>query len=145
VNGRWGDDETVRRLLLDTTTWAVVGLSGDPMRPAYGVASFLQSIGKRVVPVHPAGGVVLGEPVATSVAEATERVGAGLDVVDVFRRPDAAGAVADEAVEAGAGAVWFQLGVVDEAAYERVTATGTAMVMNRCPAIEWPRLRARAG
>lgn len=126
----------MRRLLTETQTWAVVGLSDHPSRPAYGVARFLQSIGKRIVPVHPGGGTVHGERVVPSLAE----VDRPIDVVDVFRRSAAAGGVADEALAVGAGAVWFQLGVVDEAAYARVTAAGVPIVMDRCPAIEWPRL-----
>ncbi|MFL6138994.1 MAG: CoA-binding protein [Frankiaceae bacterium] len=132
---RYGDDETVRRILaLDT--WAVVGLSGDPGRAAHGVAAFLQARGKRVVPVHPGADEVLGEKVYRTLADIPFPV----DVVDVFRRSDAAGRFADEAVAIGAKAVWFQLGVVDEAAYDRATAAGLAMVMDRCPMIDWGRL-----
>ncbi|MDP9221732.1 MAG: CoA-binding protein [Actinomycetota bacterium] len=129
------DDGTVRRVLR-AHTWAVVGLSGNPARAAFGVAEFLQAQGKRIVPVHPGAVAVLGEPVWPSLTDIPFPV----DVVDVFRRSDAAGAVADEAVRLGAGAVWFQLGVIDEAAADRVRAAGLAMVMDRCPKIEWPRL-----
>jgi predicted CoA-binding protein len=104
-------DDVVRRLLaLDT--WAVVGLGGDPARPAYGVARFLQQQGKRIVPVHPRAGEVLGEPGYRTLAEIPFPV----DVVDVFRRSDQAGRFADEAVQIGAKAVWFQLDIVDEEA-----------------------------
>jgi uncharacterized protein len=132
-------DEHLLRLLTDTRTWAVVGWSPRPDRPSNRVARFLHEHGKRVLPVNPtcAGAEAgLDAPVAASLAELDEPV----DVVDVFRRSSEAGAVADEAVAVGAAAVWMQLGVVDEAAAERTTAAGLDVVMDRCPAIEWPRL-----
>jgi uncharacterized protein len=131
-------DDAVRRLLTGTTTWAVVGLSENPSRAAHGVASFLQSIGKRIVPVHPRAETVHGEKGYATLADIPFPV----DVVDVFRRSEAAGRFADEAVEIGAKGVWFQLGVIDEDAYQRVREAGLDMVMDRCPAIEWPRLHA---
>lgn len=129
-------DEVIRRLLADTKTWAVVGLGDNPGRPAYGVARFLQQQGKRIVPVHPSARSVHGEQAYPTLSDIPFHV----DVVDVFRRSEAAGAVADEAIRIGAGAVWFQLGVTDEAAAERVRAAGMDMVVDRCPHIEWPRL-----
>jgi predicted CoA-binding protein len=132
----YGDRETIRHLLEDTTTWAVVGLSANPRRTAYGIAAMLQEHGKRIVPVHPKADTVHGEQGYATLADIPFPV----DVVDVFVRSELAGAVADEAVAIGAQAVWFQLGVVDEAAYERVRAAGLAMVMDTCPAMEWPRL-----
>ncbi|QFZ22438.1 CoA-binding protein [Saccharothrix syringae] len=129
----WGDPEKIRRVLATGGTWAVVGLSNSPARAAYGVAKFLQQRGKRIVPVHPDAEVVHGEQGYASLADIPFPV----DVVDVFRRSEAAGEFADQAVEIGAKAVWFQLDVVDEAAYERVTAAGLDVVMDRCPAIEW--------
>jgi len=132
----YGDDETARRILRDTTTWAVVGLSNDTSRAAYGVARFLQQHGKRVVPVHPRAETVHGEQGYRTLAD----IPFGVDVVDVFVRGDKAGAVVDDAVRIGARAVWLQLGVVDEAAYDRTRAVGVAMVMDRCPKIDWPLL-----
>lgn len=133
----YGDSETVRRILEDSgDTWAVVGLSENRRRAAYGVAGVLQRYGKRIVPVHPAAGTVLGEQGYPSLAA----VPFPIDVVDVFVNSALAGEVADQAVAVGAKAVWFQLGVVDEAAYERTRAAGLDMVMDRCPAIEIPRL-----
>jgi predicted CoA-binding protein len=136
---RWADQETVDYLLDDTETWAVVGLSGDPSRTAYSIAALLQRHGKRIVPVHPAAAegelVVLGERAYPTLAD----VPFPIDVVDVFRRSEAAGQFADEAIAVGARGVWFQLGVVDEAAFERATAAGLRMVMDTCPAIEWGR------
>ncbi|MER8184141.1 CoA-binding protein [Kitasatospora sp. NPDC094015] len=133
----YGDRDTVRRILQDTgDTWAVVGLSNNTRRAAYGVAQVLQRAGKRVVPVHPKAETVLGEPGYASLAE----IPFGVDVVDVFVNSGLAGEVADQAVAVGAQAVWFQLDVVDEAAYARTTAAGVDMVMDRCPAIELPLL-----
>ncbi|MBC9735500.1 CoA-binding protein [Nocardioides marmotae] len=131
----WQDPEAVRFMLDDCTTWAVVGLSGDPSRTAYQIAQLLQERGKRIVPIHPSAGTVLGEQGYATLAD----VPFPIDVVDVFRRSEAAGEFADEAVAVGAKAVWFQLGVVDEAAFERTTAAGVPMVMDTCPAIEWRR------
>ncbi|MEV6974308.1 CoA-binding protein [Kitasatospora sp. NPDC093806] len=133
----YGDDATVRSILTGSgDTWAVVGLSTNTARAAYGVAAVLQRYGKRIVPVHPKAETVLGEQGYRSLAEVPFPV----DVVDVFVNSELAGAVADQAVAAGAKAVWFQLGVVDEEAYARTTAAGLEMVMDRCPAIEIPRL-----
>jgi predicted CoA-binding protein len=133
----YGDAATVRRILTGTgDTWAVVGLSNNTTRAAYGVAAVLQRFGKRVVPVHPKAETVHGEQGYASLADIPFPV----DVVDVFVNSELAGPVADEAVANGAKAVWFQLGVVDEAAYERTRAAGLEMVMDRCPAIEIPQL-----
>jgi hypothetical protein len=134
----WQDPETVDRMLDDAQTWAVVGLSGDPARTAYSIAALLQQRGKRIVPIHPsfadpATPAVLGEQGYATLAD----VPFAIDVVDVFRRSEAAGDFADEAVEVGAGGVWFQLGVVDEDAFARTIDAGVPMVMDTCPAIEW--------
>lgn len=132
----WLDPVDIRFMLEECETWAVVGLSGNPDRTAYGIARYLQARGKRIVPVHPDAPTVLGEQGYPTVAD----VPFPIDVVDVFRRSEAAGRFADEAVDAGAHGVWFQLGVLDAAAYERTVAAGVRMVMDTCPAIEWPRL-----
>ncbi|MCZ4102342.1 CoA-binding protein [Streptomyces sp. SID13666] len=133
----YGDAATVRKILTGLgDTWAVVGLSNNEARAAYGVARVLQRFGKRIVPVHPKAETVHGEQGYASLADIPFPV----DVVDVFVNSELAGAVADEAVAAGAKAVWFQLGVIDEAAFERTRAAGAEMVMDRCPAIEIPRL-----
>lgn len=133
----YADTETIRRILDGTgDTWAVVGLSANRSRAAYGVAEVLQRFGKRVVPVHPKAERVHGEEGYASLADIPFPV----DVVDVFVNGELAGAVADEAVAIGAKAVWFQLGVIDEQAYARTRAAGLDMVMDRCPAIEIPAL-----
>ena len=120
--------------MLRHETWAVVGLTANPPRPAYGVARFLQSRGKRIVPVNPNGETVHGETGYPTVGDIPFQV----DVVDVFRRSSQAGAHIDEAVAAGAKAVWLQLDVIDEAAADRAEAAGLDVVMDHCPAIEWP-------
>ncbi|MFF5571745.1 CoA-binding protein [Streptomyces luteogriseus] len=133
----YGDEATVHRILTELgDTWAVVGLSSNQRRAAYGVAAVLRRFGKRVVPVHPKAETVHGEQGYASLAD----IPFDVDVVDVFVNSGLAGAVADEAVAKGAKGVWFQLDVVDEAAYERTRAAGLEMVMDRCPAIEIPRL-----
>ncbi|MFF9481608.1 CoA-binding protein [Streptomyces sp. NPDC014733] len=133
----YGDPAVIRGMLTEMgDTWAVVGLSNNTSRAAYGVAAALQRFGKRIVPVHPRAETVHGEPGYPSLSAIPFPV----DVVDVFVAAERAGAVADEAVAIGAKGVWFQLGVVDEAAWERVRGRGVAMVMDRCPAIEIPRL-----
>lgn len=126
----------IRRVLADCEVWAVVGLSSNRRRAAYRVADFLAQHGKQIVPVHPKAETVHGEPGYAMLAD----IPFGVDCVDVFVRSELAGAVADQAIEVGAAAVWFQLGVVDRAAADRVRAADLDMVMDRCPAIEWPRL-----
>ncbi|GAA5115156.1 CoA-binding protein [Alloalcanivorax gelatiniphagus] len=133
MSAAWQDPQTVDRMLDEAETWAVVGLSDNPDRTAWSIAKLLQERGKRIVPIHPAAPVVHGEQGYASLAD----VPFPIDVVDVFRRSAEAGTFADQAVEVGAGGVWFQLGVVDEAAFERTTAAGVPMVMDTCPAIEW--------
>jgi uncharacterized protein len=129
----WQDPAWVRTMLDDAKTWAVVGLSGNQARTAYRIAELLQSRGKRIVPIHPSAPTVLGEQGYATLAD----VPFPIDVVDVFRRSEAAGEFADQAVAIGAGGVWFQLGVIDEDAFARTTAAGVPMVMDTCPAIEW--------
>ena len=133
-------DSDLRALLSHVRTVAVVGWSPKPDRPSHGVAAFLHRRGYRVIPVNPgqAGQEALGEVVRASLAE----IGGGVDMVDIFRRSEEAGAVVDEALVAlpGLRAVWMQLGVVDEAAAARARAVGVEVVMDRCPAIEMPRL-----
>jgi predicted CoA-binding protein len=129
----------VDTMLDDLKTWAIVGLSGDPGRTAYRIAAALQQAGKRIVPIHPRfdsvddRAPVLGEQGCARLAD----VPFPIDVVDVFRRSDAAGQFADEAVAVGAKGVWFQLGVIDEDAFDRTWAAGVPMVMDTCPMIEW--------
>ncbi|MFI6862158.1 CoA-binding protein [Streptomyces sp. NPDC050421] len=133
----YGSPETVRRILTGLgDTWAIVGLSSNESRAAYRVADVLRRYGKRIVPVHPKAETVHGEQGYPNL----ESIPFAVDVVDVFVNSDLAGPIADQAVTIGASAVWFQLGVVDEKAYERTRAAGLDMVMDRCPAIEIPAL-----
>ncbi len=130
------DPAVIRRLLTTPGTWAVVGLSTNRARAAYGVAAYVQGLGHHVVPVHPRAERVHGVAGVERVAQ-VEPVP---DVVDVFVNSRLAGAVVDEAVAAGARAVWLQLGVVDEAAAQRALDAGLDVVMDTCPAIEGRRL-----
>ena len=129
-------------MLEQFTTWAVVGCSPDRRRDSHAIARFLQEHGKRIIPVNPNGcpGEILGERCVPDLASVDEPV----EVVDIFRRSDAAGVHVDEAIAIGAKAVWMQLGVIDEEAAERARSAGLLVVMDRCPKIEWGRL-ARAG
>ena len=133
VPTNWQDRDAVDTMLDDLDTWAIVGLSGDPNRTAYHIAAALQRAGKRIVPIHPDAPTVLGEQGYATLADVPFPV----DVVDVFRRSEAAGQFADEAVAIGAKGVWFQLGVVDEEAFARTWTAGVPMVMDTCPKIEW--------
>ena len=137
----YGDDDVVRSLLRDTSVWAVVGLSDSRIRPAYGVARVLQSRGKRIVPIHLTARTVHGERGYATLADAVFEIGP-IDVVDCFVNSSRVGGIVDQAIAIGAGAVWMQLDVVDEAAARRARDAGLAVVMDRCPAIEWRRLDA---
>ena len=130
-------DNEIRDILSSVKTIALVGWSPKPDRPSHRVADYLRRKGYRVIPVNPgqAGQEALGETVVATLAEAGP-----VDMVDIFRRSEEAGAVADEAVRLGAKVAWMQLGVVDEAAASRARGAGVQVVMNRCPAIEIPRL-----
>ncbi|ALG07258.1 CoA-binding protein [Kibdelosporangium phytohabitans] len=131
----WAEPDDIRWILDTCQTWAIVGLADNPRRAAHGVARFLQQRGKRIVPVHPSAETVWGEPGYATLAD----IPFAVDCVDVFRRAGEAGQFADQAVDINAKAVWFQLDVVDADAFERATKAGLRMVMDRCPAIEWPR------
>ena len=131
-------DEDIAELLTSARTIAMVGASDQPRRPSYGVMRFLQEHGYRVLPVNPqiTGEHLLGEFVWTELAQ----IGIPIDIVDIFRRPEAAGDAVDQAILAGARAVWMQLGVINEEAASRAEAAGLKVVMNRCPKIEIRRL-----
>jgi predicted CoA-binding protein len=136
-------DDDVREILTTTRVWAVVGCSPDPGRDSHRIAALLQRRGYRVIPVNPAADEILGERCYPDLRSIPAE--AGVEVVDVFRRASAAGAHVEEAIEIGARAVWMQLGVVDADAAERGRAAGLRVVMDRCPAIELPRLAGFAG
>lgn len=131
-------DEDIAELLKTARTIAMIGASDRPSRPSYGVMKFLQDHGYRVIPVNPqiTGQHVHGEYVWRDL----DQVGEPIDIVDIFRRPQAAGDAVDQAIEAGAKAVWLQLGVINEVAAAKAEAAGLKVVMNRCPKIEILRL-----
>jgi uncharacterized protein len=131
-------DQDIAGLLSQTRTIAMVGASDRPDRPSYGVMRFLQNHGYRVLPVNPqiTGEHVHGEYVWRELSQ----IGEPIDLVDIFRRPLAAGEAVDEAIAAGAKAVWMQIGVINEEAAARAEAAGLKVVMDRCPKIDIPRL-----
>ncbi len=131
--------EDIAELLTNARNIAMVGASDRPDRPSYGVMRFLQSHGYRVFPVNPqiTGEHVHGEFVWRELAQ----IGEPIDIVDIFRRPQAAGEAVDEAIAVGAKAVWLQLGIVNEEAAQRAEAAGLQVIMDRCIKIEIMRLR----
>lgn len=137
MNDPHDTEATVRDILTNTKTVALVGASPKPNRPSHGVMDFLMRKGYTVWPVNPTvDGPILGQPVFASLKDLPGTP----DMVDVFRNSDDAGPVVDEAAEIGARFVWLQLGVINDAAAERARAKGLKVVQNRCPAIEMPRL-----
>ena len=132
-------DEDIAELLTSARTIAMVGASDRPDRPSYGVMRFLQAHGYRVLPVNPeiTGEHLQGEFVWRELSQ----IGEPIDIVDIFRRPDAAGEAVDQAIAIGAKAVWMQLGVIDEPAAARAEAAGLKVVMDHCIKIEILRLR----
>jgi predicted CoA-binding protein len=132
-------DEDIAALLAETRTIAMIGASDRPSRPSYGVMGFLQDHGYRVIPVNPqiTGEHVHGEYVWRELSQ----IGEPIDLADVFRRREAAGDAVDQAIAAGAKAVWMQLGVINEEAAKRAEAAGLKVVMDRCPVIEIRRMR----
>ena len=135
-------DAYLRDILAGVRTIAVVGASPRPHRPSHGVMRYLQRQGYRTIPVNPfaAGDTILGERCHATLGSIPADLGRPVDMVDIFRRSEAAGAAVDDAIAIGARVVWMQLGVIDEAAAARAEARGLKVVMNRCPAIEIPRL-----
>ncbi|MUN64577.1 CoA-binding protein [Kocuria sediminis] len=127
------DPAVIDRLMTQSGRWAVVGLTGNTARPAHSVAKRIRDdLGMTIVPVNPKGEVVHGEPGFRTLAEVPGRI----DVVDCFVNSRRVGAVVDQAIAAGASAVWLQLGVVDHAAADRAAAAGLDVVMDTCPLIE---------
>ena len=120
--------ETIQQIFDECRTIAVVGLSSSRMRPSNGVAAYMQRQGYRVIPVNPNETEVLGQKAYASLAEVPETI----DLVDVFRRSDEAGAAVDDAIAVGAKAIWLQDGVIDYAAAQRALDAGLLVVMDRC-------------
>jgi predicted CoA-binding protein len=136
------DDDGIERILRATRRIAMVGASGDPHRPSNTVFRYLLDQGFDCVPVNPNERDVLGIVAFRSLREAVEATGP-VELVDVFRRPEACAAHAREAVEVGARCLWLQQGVVDWPAATIAAKGGLAVVMDRCTAIEWRRLGGR--
>ena len=131
-------DEDIAELLQATRTIALIGASDNPGRASFGVMKFLQERGYRVIPVNPriTGEHVHGEFIWRELAQ----IGEPIDLVDIFRKSSEVGALVDDAIAAGAKAVWLQLDVIDEAAAAKAEAAGLKVVMDRCPKIEIARL-----
>jgi predicted CoA-binding protein len=128
--------ETITTILNDCKTIAVVGLSSNPGRASYGVASYMRGRGYRVIPVNPNETEVFGDRAYSSLADVPDKI----DLVDVFRRSSEAGTAVDQAIAVGAQAVWLQEGVIDEAAAKRAQDAGLLVVMDRC----WLKEHARS-
>ncbi|SNR42676.1 CoA-binding protein [Paracoccus sediminis] len=135
------DDEDIARIARTIKVIAVVGLSPNEARPSWGVARYLQANGFRIIPVNPghAGSRILGETVYASLSDIP--TSAGVQMVDIFRRPEAVGPLVDEALGSlpDLQSIWFQLGIRNDAAAARARARGITVVQDRCPKIEFPR------
>ena len=131
-------DQDIAELLTETRTIALVGASDRPNRPSYGVMRYLQEHGYRVIPINPqiTGEHVHGEYIWRELSQIEEPI----DMVDIFRRSEAAGEAVDEAIKIGAKSVWMQIGVINAEAAARAEAAGLKVVMDRCPKIDIPRL-----
>ena len=132
-------DDEVRSILEEARTIAVVGLSDRPDRPSHGVAVYLQSVGYRVIPINPKLEEALGEKAYPSLSALPEPV----DIVDIFRAPEAIPGIVDEAIALGAKAIWMQEGLAHNAAADKARAAGLKVVMNRCAYKEHRRLGLR--
>ena len=135
-------DGYLRKVLGSVRTIAMVGASPDWHKASSFAMKYLQSKGYRVIPVNPraAGKSILGETCYARLSEIPESATRRIDMVDIFRNSEAAGAVTDEAVAIGARVVWMQLGVRNDAAAARAEKAGLTVIMNRCPKIEYGRL-----
>lgn len=133
------EQATIERILKECQTIAVVGISSNPARPSNSVSAYMQEVGYKIIPVNPRETSVLGERAVASLAELAEKP----DLVNVFRRSEDAGAVVDEAIRAGAKAVWLQQGIVDSAAGKRAEEAGLLFVMDKCLMVEHYRLGGR--
>jgi uncharacterized protein len=136
------DDDFIRGILKETKVIALVGASNKPERPSNGVMRYLQRAGYRVIPVNPGleGQQLNGEKVYGSLRDIPQNETGAVDMVDIFRNSAAAEAPALEAIAIGAKTVWMQLDVINEPAAAKARAAGLKVVMDRCPAIEIPRL-----
>jgi predicted CoA-binding protein len=143
ISGDISDPAVIRRVLTTPATWAVVGLSTDATRTAYGVARWMhEALGHRIIPVHPRAPEVWGEPGFSSLSQIPD--GTVVAVVDCFVNSQRVGEVVDEAIankdRLGIEALWLQLGVIDEDAAQRAIDAGLDVVMDTCPMMEYPKL-----
>jgi len=136
----WSDPKVAERILRSHRVWAVVGCSSDPTRASYGVSRYLLSQGYGVVPINPNEELVHGKLAYPDLRSVPADPRAPIEVVDIFRRPDAVLPHVEEAIEIGAKAIWMQLGVWNQEAAELATHAGLLVVMNRCPAIDHPQM-----
>jgi predicted CoA-binding protein len=136
----WSDPRVAERILRSYRAWAVVGCSSDPTRASHGVSRYLLSQGYGVVPINPNEKVVHDQPAYPDLRSVPADPHAPIEVVDIFRRPDAVLPHVEEAIEIGAKAVWMQLNVWNLDAAERAAHSGLLVVMNRCPAIDHPAM-----
>ncbi|MDD2991733.1 MAG: CoA-binding protein [Zoogloea sp.] len=130
------DIQTLRRVLQESRTIAVVGLSADWFRPSYFAAKYMQEHGYRIIPVNPKYPEILGEKSYPDLASIPEKV----DIVDVFRKPADALPIAEQAIAIGAKTLWLQIGVINDEARQKAEAAGLTVVMDRCVKIEYARL-----
>lgn len=130
------DIQTLRRVLRESRTIAVVGLSADWFRPSYFAAKYMQEHGYRIIPVNPKYAEILGEKCYPDLASIPEPV----DMVDVFRKSADALPIAEQAIGIGAKSLWLQIGVINEEAKQKAEAAGLTVVMDRCVKIEYARL-----
>jgi uncharacterized protein len=142
----YAEPETIERILRETHTWAVVGASANPDRASNDISRVLVDQGYQMIPINPREAEIHGQRAyadLATAAEAARETGHPIEVVDIFRRSDAAGVHVDEAIAIGATAVWLQLGVIDEEAAARAEKAGLLVVMDRCPKVELRRLGMR--
>ena len=132
----WSDPDVARKILESYKTFAIVGCSANPSRPSNSVANFLMRQGYEVVPVNPNEKQCFGKDCYPDLRSIPFQI----DVVDIFRRSEFVASHVDEAIDVGAKAIWMQLDVIDEASAEKAAAAGLDVVMDRCPAIDHPRL-----
>lgn len=131
-------DQEIKKLLQCTQTIALVGASIKPERPSHRVMAFLLEHGYRVIPINPgqAGNRLLGQNIHASLADINEPI----DMVDIFRRSDDVEPIVEQAIAIGAKSIWMQLGVINDNAANKARAAGLTVIMDRCPAIDYPRL-----
>lgn len=136
----WSDPAVAERILRSYRAWAVVGCSSNPSRPSHGVSRYLLRQGYEIVPINPRESSVHGVDAHPDLRTLPAEIRSRIEVVDLFRRPDAVLPHVEEAIEIGAKAVWMQLGVWNQEAAELAAHAGMLVVMNRCPAIDHPAM-----